>query len=101
MPTPYIPLLVPVLGVLKPAHFRVREASYPYCVQERRANMPMEKIIPDRVDFRIRLPAEVDRALRTRAAERWMDRNTYIRELIRRDLLRSDTDETRAEKLWS
>ena len=26
--------------------------------------MPMQKVIPDHVDFRLRLPSEVDRALR-------------------------------------
>jgi hypothetical protein len=41
----------------------------------------MSKIIPDHVDFRLRIPLDVDRALRRRAADRWMDRNTYVREL--------------------
>jgi hypothetical protein len=63
--------------------------------------MPMRKIIPDRVDFRLRLPADVERALRRRAADRWMDRNTYVRVLIRRNLSRADTEGTRADKLRS
>jgi hypothetical protein len=63
--------------------------------------MSMSKIIPDHVDFRLRLPAEVDLALRRRAADRWMDRNTYVRELIRRNLSRPDTDWARADKLRS
>jgi len=63
--------------------------------------MPMRKIIPDWVDFRLRLPADVERALRKRAADRWMDRNTYVRELIRRNLSRADTEGTRADKLRS
>jgi hypothetical protein len=63
--------------------------------------MPMRKIIPDRVDFRLRLPADVERALRRRAADRWMDRNTYVRELIRRNLSRAGTEGTRADKLRS
>jgi hypothetical protein len=49
--------------------------------------MPMSKIIPDHVDFRLRLPADVERALRQRAADLWMDRNTYVRELIRQSVL--------------
>jgi hypothetical protein len=63
----------------------------------------MRKIIPDRVDFRLRLPADVERALRRRAADRWMDRNTYVRVLIRRNLSRADTEGTgtRADKLRS
>jgi hypothetical protein len=63
--------------------------------------MPMRKIIPDRVDFRLRLPADVERALRRRAADRWMDRNTYVRVLIRRNLSRADNEGTRADKLRS
>jgi len=61
----------------------------------------MRKIIPDRVDFRLRLPADVERALRRRAADRWMDRNTYVRELVRRNVSRADTEGTRADKLRS
>jgi hypothetical protein len=61
--------------------------------------MPMSKIIPHHVDFRLRLPAKIDRALRNRAAERWMDRNTYVRELIRQNVLSRRDDGPQATKL--
>jgi hypothetical protein len=61
--------------------------------------MSMNKIIPDRVDFRLRLPAELDRALRRRAARQWMDRNTCVRELIGQNMSRPDIDEARVDKL--
>jgi len=47
--------------------------------------MAMQKVMPDAVKFAMRLPREVDVALRRRAAEQWMDRNTYVRSLIVRD----------------
>jgi hypothetical protein len=48
--------------------------------------MPMQKVIPDHVDFRLRLPRNIEEALRERAAAKWQDRNEYVRGLIRKDL---------------
>jgi hypothetical protein len=46
--------------------------------------------------------AEVDRALRKRAAERWMDRNTYVRYAgACRDRTRQTSRQTSFEADWS
>jgi hypothetical protein len=55
--------------------------------------MSIQKVIPDRVTFNLRLPRTIEEKLRRRAAESWKNRAEFVRDVLARELARLDREE--------